>query len=88
MNSLLLTHEPLIRFGFFFGILVLMAVWEGLAPRRYLQISRSLHWFKNLGIVFIDILALRLLLPFLAIDIAILAENGGWGLLNNVSLVY
>ena len=47
-----------------------------------------MHWFNNLGIVFIDILALRLLLPFLAIDTAILAENGGWGLLNNVSLVY
>jgi sterol desaturase/sphingolipid hydroxylase (fatty acid hydroxylase superfamily) len=80
--------EPLIRFGFFFGILVLMAVWELLAPRRDLQTSKSMRWFSNLGIVFIDTLALRLLLPLLAMDVAILAEKGGWGLLNNVSLPY
>jgi hypothetical protein len=40
MNSLLLNNEPLIRFGFFFGILILMAVWEGFAPRR--QTARDL----------------------------------------------
>ena len=88
MNNLLLNREPLIRFGFFFGILVLMAVWELLAPRRQLQTSKSLRWFNNLGIVFIDTLALRLLLPFFAIDVALLAGKGGWGLLNNVSLSY
>ncbi len=51
MNSILLTHEPLIRFGFFFGILILMAVWELLAPRRQLQTPKSMRWFSNLGIV-------------------------------------
>jgi sterol desaturase/sphingolipid hydroxylase (fatty acid hydroxylase superfamily) len=88
MNNLLLNREPFIRFGFFLGILVLMAVWELLAPRRHLQTSKSMRWFSNLGIVFIDTLALRLLLPFFAVDVAILAEKGGWGLLNNVSLPY
>ena len=80
MNSLLLTHEPLIRFGFFFGILVLMAAWELLAPRRQLQTSKSMRWFSNLGTVSIDNLSLRLLLPLFAIDVAILAEEEGWGL--------
>jgi len=88
MNSLLLNHEPFIRFGFFFGILILMAVWEILAPRRQLQTSRPTRWFSNLGIVFIDTLALRLLPYYSAINISVLAEKGGWGLLNNVSLVY
>ena len=88
MNSLLLNHEPFIRFGFFFGILILMALWEVLAPRRQLQTSKSTRWFSNLGIVFIDALALRLL-PFCsAINISLLAEKWGWGLLNNVSLLY
>jgi sterol desaturase/sphingolipid hydroxylase (fatty acid hydroxylase superfamily) len=86
MNSLLLNHESIIRFGFFFGILALMAVWELLAPRRQLQTSKSMRWFSNLGIVSIDALSLRLLLPLFAIDVAILAEKGAWGLLNNVSL--
>ena len=88
MNSLLINHESLIRFGFFFGILVLMAVWEFLAPRRQLQTSKSMRWFSNLGIVSIDTLSLRLLLPFFAIDVAITAEKVGGGLLNSVSLPY
>jgi sterol desaturase/sphingolipid hydroxylase (fatty acid hydroxylase superfamily) len=88
VNSLLLNHEPFIRLGFFFGILILMAIWEGLAPRRQLQISKSMRWFGNLGIVIIDALVLRLLPSFSAITVAILAEKGGWGLLNNAPLVY
>ena len=88
MNSLLLNHEPFIRSGFFFGVLILMAVWEGLAPRRQLQTSRPTRWFSNLGIVFIGTLILRLLPSFSAIAAAILAERAGWGLLNNVTLVY
>jgi sterol desaturase/sphingolipid hydroxylase (fatty acid hydroxylase superfamily) len=88
MNSLLLNHEPFIRFGFFFGILISMAVWEVLAPRRSLQTSKSARWFSNLGIAFIGTLALRLLPSYSAINISLLAEKGGWGLLNNVSLAY
>ena len=65
-----------------------MAVWEVLAPRRPLQTSKSMRWFSNLGIVFIDTLALRVLPFYSAINISVLAENGGWGLLNNISLVH
>ena len=88
MNNSPLNHEPLVRFGFFFGILILMAAWEGLAPRRPLQTSKSMRWLSNLGIVFIDTMTLRLLVSFSAIDTAIFAEKAGWGLLNNVALFY
>jgi sterol desaturase/sphingolipid hydroxylase (fatty acid hydroxylase superfamily) len=88
MNKLLINHEPLIRFGFFFGILILMAAWERLAPRRPPQTSKSMRWFSNLGIVFIDTIMLRLLVSFSAIGTAIFAEKAGWGLLNNVALFY
>ncbi len=88
MNSLLLNHESLIRFGFFSGILALMATWELLAPRRQLKTSKSARWFNNLGVVSIDTLSLRLLLPFYAIDVAIIAERGGSGVLNNISMAY
>ncbi len=88
MNSLLLRHEPVFRLGFFLAILILMAVWEGLAPRRQLQTSKTTRWFSNLGIVFIDTIALRLLASFSAIDAALFAEKAGWGLLNNVALFY
>lgn len=86
MNNLLADSEPLIRLGFFFGILSMMAAWEALAPRRQLQTSRRIRWLTNLGTVFIDSFILRLLPSYSAIAVALFAEKRGWGLLNNVSL--
>ena len=39
------------RLGFFFEIFALMAVWEGVVPRRPLQTSRRLRWSSNTGLV-------------------------------------
>lgn len=88
MSSYLLAHEPLIRFGSFFAILIVMAVWEFLAPRRQPQTSKPKRWFGNLGIVFIDTLILRLLSSFSAVSAAGLAERQGWGILNNIAMAY
>jgi len=49
MNSLVLNNEPLIRFGFFFGILILIAVWEGIAPRRQTAPGPIIFFFICLG---------------------------------------
>jgi sterol desaturase/sphingolipid hydroxylase (fatty acid hydroxylase superfamily) len=87
MNNLL-RHEATIRFGFFFGILVLMAIWERVSPRRSLTVSKNSRWLTNLGMVFINTLALRLLLPVTAIGFALYVKEHGWGILNNVSLPY
>jgi sterol desaturase/sphingolipid hydroxylase (fatty acid hydroxylase superfamily) len=85
MAEFILSHEPAIRFGFFFGILILMAFWEVTAPRRPLNVSKRSRWFSNLGLVGIDTLALRLLLPAAAVSTAVLATQRGWGLLNSFS---
>lgn len=69
--------EPLIRFGFFLGILLAMAAWEWLAPRRPYTVGRPGRWFGNLGLVFVDALAVRLLLPLGAVGVALLAQE--WG---------
>jgi sterol desaturase/sphingolipid hydroxylase (fatty acid hydroxylase superfamily) len=86
MGHFLLDHEPAIRFGFFFGIFVLMALWESIAPRRPLTISKKTRWFSNLGLILIDTLALRLLLPLTAVGVALFVEKRGWGILNYLSL--
>lgn len=88
MNHFVLTYEGATRFLFFLGILVLMAFWERLAPRRHLNTSKSLRWYSNLGLVFIDTLALRLLLPVQAVGMALFVENHGWGILNNIALPF
>ncbi|MDZ7840003.1 MAG: sterol desaturase family protein [Gammaproteobacteria bacterium] len=79
---MLLEYEPLIRMACFFGILVAMALWEVSSPRRRREIPRLLRWTGNLGIVAIDTILLRLVFPVVAVGLAVLAEERGWGLFN------
>jgi sterol desaturase/sphingolipid hydroxylase (fatty acid hydroxylase superfamily) len=81
-------YEAIIRLVFFFGVLIAMAIWEVLAPRRVLKTSKLVRWISNLGIVFINTVSLRLILPVLAIDVALKAQANGWGLLNNYYLPF
>ena len=85
-DEFVMQNEPAIRLGFFFGIFVLMAVWELAAPRRALTISKVLRWTNNIGLVFINTIVLRLLFPAGAIGVAAFAADNGWGLLNYYSL--
>src|SRR5207248_4127067 len=55
-------------------------------PRRRPTQSRPLRWFSNLGLVALDTLAVRFLVPLGAAGVALLAARRGWGLLNNVPL--
>jgi sterol desaturase/sphingolipid hydroxylase (fatty acid hydroxylase superfamily) len=86
LNNFILEHEPLIRFCFFFGILILMAAWELAAPRRPLTTPKASRWLSNLGLVVIDTLAVRLILSVQAVGLALFVEAHGWGILNNVIL--
>ena len=57
-------------------------VWELLAPRRALTVSKTLRWVNNLGLVFLNSFVLRLLFPAAAVGVAAWAQQQGWGLLN------
>lgn len=81
-------NEVAIRLGFFFGVLALLAGWEVLAPRRTLTTSKTMRWFGNLGIVFLDTVVVRLVFPVMPVGIALLAQNNGWGVLNRFHLPY
>jgi len=76
--------EPFIRLGFFLGVLLLMGLWEVLAPRRPLLTSKKDRWFANLSLAAIDTAALRLIFPVLATGIALLAEERKIGFLNSL----
>jgi sterol desaturase/sphingolipid hydroxylase (fatty acid hydroxylase superfamily) len=82
----MVTHEPAIRLGCFLGVLLLMALWEALAPRRRLTVRRPLRWTSNLGLVALNTLAARLLVPMGAVGVALAAQENGWGLFHNVAL--
>ncbi|MEW6333485.1 MAG: sterol desaturase family protein [Thermodesulfobacteriota bacterium] len=79
-------HEVPIRLGFFFGSLLVMALWEVATPRRKLATAKGTRWLANLGLVAVDTLALRLLLPLQAVGTALYASDHGWGILNSVPL--
>ncbi len=86
MKTFIMDHEPAIRFFFFFGLLIIMAIWEILAPRRSLRTPKSIRWYSNLGLVAVDTVVLRLLLPLQAVGVAFYVETHGWGILNIVIL--
>ena len=43
INTFVMANEAIIRMSFFFGILGVMALWEVLAPRRALTVSKTVR---------------------------------------------
>ena len=84
LDELIISYELGIRFGFFITVLGVMAMWEILAPRRTLNVSKSVRWMNNLGIVALNTIILRLIFPAAAVGMAALAETQGWGILNYI----
>ena len=82
----IMENEPIIRLSFFLGILSIMAIWEIIAPRRALTVSKALRWSNNLGLVFFNSFILRLIFPTAAVGMAVFAADHGWGLLNYYQL--
>ncbi len=78
--------EIAVRFAAFAAIFAVMALWEWLKPRRRLSVGRRPRWPGNLGILGLDILAVRLLVPASAVGAAMLAAARDWGLLNLLGL--
>jgi sterol desaturase/sphingolipid hydroxylase (fatty acid hydroxylase superfamily) len=86
MSEFLLAHEAQARLAVFFSILAVMAAWEVAVPRRRREVPRLLRWSNNLGVVVIDTLLVRLSFPLLAVGMAVLAAERGWGLLNTFAV--
>ncbi len=86
MPEAALPSEPYIRLGAFLGVFALMALWEFMAPRRRLSVSRWVRWPNNLAIVALDTLLVRVIFPAAAVGLALVGEQRGWGLLNAVAI--
>lgn len=77
--------EALIRVSAFLAVLVLMASWEVLAPRRRLTTPKVRRWVTNLSVVALDAVIVRLLFATGAVGAASLAAERNWGILNQLS---
>src|SRR5262245_25224211 len=74
------TAELTIRLGAFAGVFLAMTLWELLAPRRPWAVGRAARWPSNLGMVVVDALLVRLLIPVAAVGVALIASERGIGL--------
>ena len=81
-----LTPELVIRLAAFFAVFTAMALWELLAPRRPLGVGRVVRWPSNLGVLLVDAVAVRLLIPTAAVGVALVAAGHGFGLFHVLGL--
>ncbi|RUO55627.1 sterol desaturase family protein [Pseudidiomarina homiensis] len=81
-----MTSELGWRLGCFVGVLALMLLWEYWQPKRSATLPARKRWPANLGIVVINTLTLRLLIPAGAIGAAVWSQESSFGLLQQTSL--
>lgn len=79
-TNFVLEYETQIRLTAFFGVLLVMAIWEWRLPRLAQALPRRLRWPANLGIVVLNTVLVRALFPVLPVGVAAIAEARGWGL--------
>ena len=72
-----------IRLTGLFGILLLMTLLQAAFPRRR-PVQGYRRWSGNLGLVVLDAVLVRLLLPAGAVGVALWAGQAGFGLLNRL----
>jgi sterol desaturase/sphingolipid hydroxylase (fatty acid hydroxylase superfamily) len=78
--------ELAIRVSFFAIVFAAMALWEVGAPRRALVAGRKRRWPNNLGVLLIDVIFVRVLIPTAAVGAALFAAGRGWGLFHVAGL--
>lgn len=74
--------EIAVRLVCFASVLLVMAMWQWLAPRRELSVNRPWRWGSNLAIVVLNGVLVRFIVPITAVSASIFASSRGWGLLN------
>jgi sterol desaturase/sphingolipid hydroxylase (fatty acid hydroxylase superfamily) len=84
MAETLITHQATIRFTLFMSALGLLAALELWLAARPLREPRWRHWGRNLSLLMVDTVILRLVFPALAIGPALWAQDKGIGLFHQL----
>ncbi len=86
MADWLLSNEQTIRLVSYAGVMGIMLLLEAVFARRNRTAPRLHRWINNLGIAALNSVLLGLLVPVLAVGMAMIAADRGWGLFNLVAL--
>lgn len=82
MGEFMLSHEGEIYTGAFFVAITLVAVWEGVAPKRQTGMHLRQRWGGNIALAVINMALIHLILPVAAVGLAIVAKAHGIGILH------
>jgi len=80
MSDWFIVNGNALRLSAFIGLFISLALWEYYQPKRSLTVAKAQRWGNNIALVMLNNLILKLLIPFLAIDAALFAEQQQWGL--------
>lgn len=75
--------ETTIQLSCFCGVFTVMAICEILTPRRALTARKAPRWISNLGLVALNVVLVRRVLPVTALGMAAIVAERGWGILNH-----
>ncbi len=84
--DILLEQEKWIRLGIFFGVFAVMGIYELIARKRTLRVSKGKRWFINLAITFINTAIVRAFFATGAMGTALWAADKGYGLFNIIQV--
>lgn len=79
-------NEVIWRLGVFFALLLAVALWETLKPRRPWQLSRGLRWVNHMTLSVVNTLIVRFAIPITVTAFALILERRGVGILNWLDL--
>lgn len=79
-------NENFYRIGAAIIVLLIMAGWETVAPKRKLTTGKTRRWTTNLTIIGLDNLLVIFLIPVTVIQVSLAAQASKWGLFNQLDL--
>jgi sterol desaturase/sphingolipid hydroxylase (fatty acid hydroxylase superfamily) len=80
MAAAMMAQPEILRLVVFVGLFTVLAICEHRWPRRPLTVSKTRRWTANLGIVALNTLTVRLLVPLAPFGLAVHIQAKGWGL--------
>lgn len=79
-------NEASIRLSFFLGSFILIALWEWVAPKRRLVVSKLKRWANNISMVVLNTVLIRLIFPTATVGMAVFAESNGLGIFHYLAV--
>ncbi|HED35122.1 MAG TPA: diguanylate cyclase [Gammaproteobacteria bacterium] len=86
MLESVLQYEALAQVSIVLLVFLFLALWERARPLSVLTRRKWPRWFNNLSLMLCGFIILRVLMPALAYNVAVLAQQQQWGIINFIDI--